>query len=400
MACSEQHKLALFAVYIVSIVTALANPAHINYQEAYTMTQGANIVTLLLLSYCSRTWTDAMFAAVLGVAFTLRTTGSWSGGSRWDSLLVTIGMIIVLQHAFNQVVPTRVPHRILLYLAFSCVVLPVLAALPHLIRMPQVSRETLVQAAQFAEKAYGIPKDNSQLLGPLWKLYDSATDTMAGVTRVINQQGSVDLFVYFAGTNSTENWRTNANILGENVPTDWGCPVNKPMQTHKGFTKAFTAIAPKMLVAIESELSTLDANSRLVFCGHSLGGALATMAGLFATCKLPSLKKNIVVVTFGSPQVGDSNFVEGFNKNVETSVRVVNPMDPVPRLLNAQLVHVKGYYPVSPLSLDGTTKAHNLNTYIAAVNRSKVVSVVASFLPAIIMAGLIGLYIAWKMNRL
>lgn len=399
MTCSDKTRLVLFVAYVIAIVSALANPARINYEDAYLMTQGANVVTLLLLAYCKRGWADALIASILGVAFALRATGSWRGGSRWDSLLVTLGMIIVLQHAFYQVVPKRVPFRPVLYLGFSCIILPVLSSLPYLLQQPRVEQDVLVRAASFSSEAYDISKkEQGTLLGPLWTLYDESTDTSAGVTRVIGQSGSTDLYVYFGGSKSRENWKTNANVLGDTVPADWGCDAPNVMRTHKGFTKAFQSVAPKLLVALETELGNLTGNPRVIFCGHSLGGALATMAGLYVACKIPRIRENMAVVTFGAPQVGDANFVKFFDQVVPRSVRVVNPMDPVPRLLNVQLVHVKGYYPVSTVSLN-ITKAHSLSTYTAAVKLPRSVSIAASFLPAVVVAMVAGGFIAWQLKR-
>lgn len=399
MVCSEKAKLALFVVYIVSIVSALANPANLNFEDAYTLTQAANITTLLLLAYCKRSWGDASIAAALGVGFALRTTGSWRGGSRWDSLLVTIGMLIILKHAFFQVVPARVPHRTLLYLGFSCIIMPVLAALPHLLTQPQLDRDVLIQAAKYSSKAYRIKPEGTPDSKLAWTVYDPPTNTKAGVAKVQNTAlGTTDVFVYFAGTENTANWKTNANILGDAVPSDWGCPTDRPLRTHKGFTKAFQSVATQLMGALETQLVDVQ-NPRIVFCGHSLGGSLATMAALYVACKVPSLRTAIAVVTFGAPQVGDGNFVKFFNDTIPTSVRVVNPMDPVPRVLNVQLVHVKGYYPVGTFTIDSTVKAHLIGTYIDAVSTPRTASILASLTPAAVIAALIGGYIAWKLAR-
>lgn len=391
MVCPDKFKLALFVTYIVAIVSALANPADINYEDAYLATQGANVATLLVLAYCKRQWPDAFIAAWLGVAFALRATGSWEGGSRWDSLLVTLGMLIVLQHAFYTVVPKRLPHKLLVYLGFSCLVMPVLSALPHIMMAPRIERHVLMHAANLSQEAYGIVGDGGD--SSLWTVRDAGTDTKAGVRQVGD-----DIFVYFAGTTSTTNWKTNVNILGDVVPAEWGCTAKFTMRTHKGFTKAFESVAPKMLAALVSRLGTSGPNARIVFCGHSLGGALATMAGLFVSCKLPAVRSRVAVVSFGAPQVGDGNFVKFFNEVVPVSVRVVNPLDPVPRILQVQLVHVKGYYPVGALTLDSTFKAHNLSTYIDAINRSRLMSIVGSVMPAVVVASVLGLYIAWQLR--
>lgn len=388
--CSEKTRLLLFAAYVVSIVSALANPADLHYEDAYTLTQGANIIMLLLLAYCKDKPGNAFLASLLGVAFTLRTTGSWRGGSRWDSLLVTVGMLIILQQAFDQVLPAFVRHRRVLYTGFSLLVLPVLAALPHIINPPDVDTAVINEALRMSKAAYALPKTASSAI------YDAATDTSAGVWRA----GST-VYVAFAGSNSATDWKNNVNILDDAVPTKWGCNAPKIMRTHKGYTKAFESVAGRIIAtALPDELRRGD-TTRVVFCGHSLGGALATLAGLHAACTLPELQPKIAVVTFGAPQVGDGNFVAFFNNTVPACARVVNPMDPVPRLLSAQLVHVKGYMPVAALSLDSSLplKAHALRVYADALRLPRWLSVVASFVPAVVAALAIAAYVAWQFRN-
>lgn len=390
----------LFAVYILSIVSALANPAGLNYQNAYLMTQGANVITLLLLAYCRRTVSDAFLASALGVAFTLRATGHWRGGSRWDSLLVTVGMLIILQHAFYAALPRGVAHKTLLYTCFSCIMFPVLSALPHLITAPSIDKAVLLKAVALSGEAYNIRQlstasPDPSTRPPVWTIRDTETDTSAGVYR-----DGTDIYVAFAGTESLTNWKTNVNILGDLVPAEWGCSTRSVMRTHKGFTQAFNSVAAKMVEALDSELHTsMQPTRRIVFCGHSLGGALATMAALYASCRIPAIRDYIAVVTFGAPQVGDANFVKFFNEVVPQSVRVANPMDPVPRVLQAQFVHVKGYYPVGAIALDSTFNAHHLNTYTRAVSSSRLQSIVGSVVPAVVVGILLALYIAWQVHH-
>lgn len=399
MHCSLQVRIGLFVVYIASIISALANPANLNYEDAYLLAEGANVVMLLLLAYCKQKVGDAFIAALLGVAFTLRATGMWQGGSRWDSLLVTVGMLIILQDAFYMVLPKGIPYKYPLYLGFSCLIMPVLSALPHILNTPTVEKEVLQQALRLSGEAYGIPKDGSQMLrGSTWTLYAADSDTSAGVTRIANAAGGSDIYIYFSGSESAVDWKNNVDILSDVVPPDWNCGASRTLRTHRGYTRAFTAVADKMLLALQNELA-VTGTQRVVFCGHSLGGAMATMAGLFAACKLPHVRPNIVVVSFGAPQVGDGNFVAFFNEVIPASVRVVNPMDPVPRLLSPQLVHVRGYYPVGTFSLDNTIKAHNLTTYIEALGKPRMLGVLASFVPAVVAAAAIALYIVWQVRK-
>jgi pimeloyl-ACP methyl ester carboxylesterase len=64
---------------------------------------------------------------------------------------------------------------------------------------------------------------------------------------------------------------------------------------HRGFAKAARAVLPELVPWVEDR-----AASRLILAGHSLGGALATLA---ATVLRPTL-----VVTLGAPRVGDAAF--------------------------------------------------------------------------------------------
>lgn len=384
--CAGKTNVLLYVVYVASILSALANPAQLNYEEAYRLAQGANIVMLLLLAYCRRSTGAVFVASVLGVAFAMRSTGAWKGGSRWDSLLVTVGMLIILQRGFNQALPPFVKHRRILYLLFSLMVLPVLAALPHLLQPVQVDDGTLRQAMHFSATVYAIPREKL--------LHEPGTDTTAGVMRV----GST-VYVFFEGSNSAKDWRNNFNILEDAIPGDWGCDAPKLMRTHKGYTIAFKSVEERVLRAVQAELSMPTPTDRVVVCGHSLGGAMATMAGLYIACKVPAVRDRLAVVTFGAPQVGDGNFVAYFNRVVSACVRVVNPMDPVPRLLSAQLVHVKGYFPIGAFTLESTYNAHMPWVYVTALNQPRWLAVVASFMPAVFGALLIFLWVAWQFKN-
>ncbi|MEQ1533939.1 MAG: lipase family protein [Sideroxydans sp.] len=93
---------------------------------------------------------------------------------------------------------------------------------------------------------------------------------------------------------------------------------NGKIETHLGFNKALDSIWPE----IKAALQHIDA--ALYFTGHSLGGALATLA---AARHRPS-----ALYTFGSPRVGDIDFVRSLQPMEEIIHRVVNPKDIVTTL--------------------------------------------------------------------
>ena len=108
---------------------------------------------------------------------------------------------------------------------------------------------------------------------------------------------------------------------------DWD---NLDERVHKGFREALDLVWPQLVAAIKPL-----ADRRVWFTGHSLGGALATLAAdrLVRERAREGLGELGGVYTFGSPLVGDRRFVDGFNSRVgDRSFRFVNDQDAVTRV--------------------------------------------------------------------
>ncbi|WP_244935627.1 lipase family protein [Paenibacillus glycanilyticus] len=103
-------------------------------------------------------------------------------------------------------------------------------------------------------------------------------------------------------------------------------PVKNAGQTHKGFTDIYTTTRSQVLDLIEQ----LPVEKPLFITGHSLGGALATLAALDIAVNTPFTAP--IVYTFGAPRVGDTRFVKLYNNTVETHWRLQNEYDIVPHL--------------------------------------------------------------------
>ena len=99
-----------------------------------------------------------------------------------------------------------------------------------------------------------------------------------------------------------------AQIRAPGVMAGWG-------RVHAGFLEAWNAVSRQVRVK--------TAGRRVTLTGHSLGGAMATLAAIEMGPQVEA------VVTFGSPRVGDAEFRAGYSMQVPHTTRYVNCLDPV-----------------------------------------------------------------------
>ncbi len=112
--------------------------------------------------------------------------------------------------------------------------------------------------------------------------------------------------IAFRGTEVDEkaDLFTDANLLKTTGPLGG--------RVHEGFTRAVTQVAR----LLEKRLQALPQGTLVYLTGHSLGGALATefAAREFATHPDGSAYALRGIYEFGSPRVGNSDYVSAFNK--------------------------------------------------------------------------------------
>ncbi len=118
--------------------------------------------------------------------------------------------------------------------------------------------------------------------------------------------------VSFRGTATLGGWFTDADARLETS-------LIFPGRVHAGFLRDFTAM--------QSWLErTVPRDKPVWICGHSLGGALATLAAYHLQGDGVDVRK---VYTFGCPRVGDPEFAAAF---LPTLYRVIQGDDPIPHL--------------------------------------------------------------------
>ncbi|KAK7755155.1 hypothetical protein SLS62_002970 [Diatrype stigma] len=132
----------------------------------------------------------------------------------------------------------------------------------------------------------------------------------------------------FKGSSSIRNWITDFVFL--QVPCDLvaGCLL------HAGFSTAWLEVADVVTAAVAAAKASNPAY-RIVFTGHSLGGAVSTVAAGFV--RESGSYSDLDLYTYGSPRAGNRAFVARVSEQAGGEYRVTHTDDPVPRLPPALL---------------------------------------------------------------
>lgn len=139
-----------------------------------------------------------------------------------------------------------------------------------------------------------------------------------------------------------KDWNTNIKFEPTPLKDESGANPNEKVKVHSGFQDAWQSICGAVIQFVDDRKP-----DRILVTGHSLGGALATLATV--SLKEKALKKKELkdetydiagLYTFGQPHVGNQDFAKYFNDELKIpAYRFVNNNDVVPRSLNAVRVY-------------------------------------------------------------
>ncbi|WP_417547654.1 lipase family protein [Marinobacter segnicrescens] len=131
----------------------------------------------------------------------------------------------------------------------------------------------------------------------------------------------------FRGTKSGHDWLTNGNV---GYSTSSG-----GTQVHAGFNEAFESMKPA-LDKLLSPYIRRTAPAGIHCVGHSLGGALASLAAEWIK---HNYKQSVKLYTFGAPRVGLNSFALGSTHGAAALFRCTHGADPVPNVPLWPFVH-------------------------------------------------------------
>lgn len=100
--------------------------------------------------------------------------------------------------------------------------------------------------------------------------------------------------------------------------------INNSIRLHNGFLTKYLSMKYEIIKNIDSIVNKNDIKE-MSFNGHSSGGAIANIASLDMSYIYNDIK--IKCVTFGAPRVGNTHFIETYNKRIKESLRIVNNND-------------------------------------------------------------------------
>ena len=149
-----------------------------------------------------------------------------------------------------------------------------------------------------------------------------STDTQGFIATYkgeVDEQGFT--VIVFRGTQELQDWKTNLDATTTNIERS-SRVIGK---LHAGFNAAYLSVDKEIKMALDSQNngeSILPKDRPIYITGHSLGGALATVATWYL-----SGHRLAACYTFGAPRVGNPELEQYYRTPV---YRVVNAADPVP----------------------------------------------------------------------
>lgn len=131
-------------------------------------------------------------------------------------------------------------------------------------------------------------------------------------------------YLILRGTQSGADWISNlhAELVRYTLVPGYG-------MAHEGFFKLYKSLRQQVF----SELASQPVRSELLICGHSLGGALTTLAVPDVTTNTAykaTGKRAVLHYSLAAPRSGDTQFAQKYNGNRVATYRIVNTEDIVP----------------------------------------------------------------------
>lgn len=150
---------------------------------------------------------------------------------------------------------------------------------------------------------------------------------------ILQAAAGSEVVLAIRGTEGIKEWVQDAQFLDEPFTFVAGGG-----RSEDGFTDMYRSMTVEegagapTVVKFLGTFAWKRAVSSLTVCGHSLGGAVATLAALDVAANAAAPFNNPTVYTYASPRTGDHDFAVKYHETVTTTYRFVDTVDLVPKL--------------------------------------------------------------------
>ena len=236
----------------------------------------------------------------------------------------------------------------------------------------------MAESLAAARMAYATPTPQQSALELARAVYPAATKAFFFCSREARTSTDAQYYtillpdrIVFAlrGSSSASDFFTDAIVW----KTDCSELAVPSALVHAGFYDQFRSVKYDLLATVYAHARKRPV-PRFEFVGHSLGGALATIAAAVTKALVPHAE--VSCATFGSPRVGNGAFVAFFNERVD-SVRYVHGNDMVTLVPRLWYEHVAGGTQLGPQRTDllstyvGVAADHSMDAYGKALPLGK-----------------------------
>ncbi|KAG1787009.1 Alpha/Beta hydrolase protein [Suillus plorans] len=198
--------------------------------------------------------------------------------------------------------------------------------------IPEELYNELVRYTKYASGAYQVlcprPMGNTlvaQFINPI-------TSTQGFIARDDTRK---ELVVAFRGSREISSAIIDTSLLLSPLRGP-GLPENTDAHVHTGFLYAFRSVGDRVLNVLREQFKEVPQYDVTV-SGHSLGGAIASIAALSIRNSFPDAALRLF--TFGQPRTGDHSFAELVETliGVDNVFRGVHSFDGVPTMIPTRL---------------------------------------------------------------
>lgn len=130
-----------------------------------------------------------------------------------------------------------------------------------------------------------------------------------------------NLYIVFKGSSGLGDWADNLKFLFKKF---------QGFKIHSGHLGQFRIVQNKLFNIILDHHQKYK--SKIYITGHSLGGAIANIAGLFIAKYYKFLLDDLYIYSYGANKTFNWKTVKFFNKHIKHCVRCVNEDDFIPKL--------------------------------------------------------------------